>query len=329
MKAVVQHAYGSADVLHVEDVETPAPRDDEVLLRVVAASVHPGDSLLTQGVPYLMRLGTGLARPRTTVPGHDVAGIVEKVGARVRGLTVGDAVFGEGRSTLAEHACAKQDRLVIKPDGLSFAQAAVLPVSGSTALKAMRDVGRVQPGQAVLINGASGGVGVYAVQIAVALGAEVTGVCGSSNVDLVRSLGASDVIDYTVTDVTTTDRRYDVILDNVGTRTLGELRGVLAPQGTLMPNSGTAGGRWLGTLPRVGEAALVSPFVSQRVTTFFASPNPDNLAALADFVLSGAVRAVISGTYTLDKAADAMRVVASGHASGKVVVTVDRDAGEA
>jgi NADPH:quinone reductase-like Zn-dependent oxidoreductase len=330
MKAVVQHSYGLADVLHVEDIELPAIRDDEVLLRVVAASVHAGDSMLMQGIPYVMRLGTGLTRPRKPIPGFDVAGVVEKVGAQVSRFSVVDAVFGEGRSTLAERAAAKQDRLIIKPKSLSFAEAAVLTMSGLTALKAIRDVGHVQAGQSVLINGASGGIGVYAVQIATSLGAEVTGVCGSGNVDLVRSLGAGDVIDYTATDVTTTGRRYDVILDNVGNKTLRELRRVLAPEGTLMPNSGTAGGRWLGTLPQVGQAALTSPFVKQTVRTFFSSPNPDDLAALTDLVVTGAVRPVISGTYTLDQAADAMRVVASGHTSGKVVVTVGpRDSGEA
>ena len=322
MKAVVQREYGPAEVLHVTDVEPPDISEDEVLLRVMAASVHAGDALLMQGIPYVMRLAFGLTRPRTRTPGLDVAGIVEKVGARVSRFSVGDAVFGNGRSTLAELAAAKQDYLTAKPDGLSFEQAAVLTVSGLTALKAMRDVGRVQPGQSVLINGASGGVGVYAVQIATALGADVTGVCGTSNVELVRSLGAKAVIDYTTTDVTDTDRRYDVILDNAGTTSIAEWRRILTPRGTLMPNSGTAGGPWVGTLPRMGQAALTSPFVSQRIRTFLSIPNPADLQALTDLVTSGQVRPVISATYPLEQAAEAMRVVASGHTSGKIAISI-------
>ena len=323
MRAVVQHEYGSADVLRLEDVDPPGIRADEVLVRVVAASVHAGDALLMQGVPYVMRLGTGLRRPRSTIRGLDVAGTVEQVGARVSRFAVGDEVFGNGTGTLAELAAAPADHLVRKPASLSFEQAAVLTVSGLTALKAIRDVGRVQAGQTVLVNGASGGVGVYAVQVAKALGAQVTGVCGSGNVELVRSLGADEVLDYTTTDVTGAGRRYDVILDNVGTRSLGEWRRVLAPHGTLMPNSGTAGGRWVGTLPRMGQAALTSPFVGQRLRTFLSTPNPADLEALTDLVVSGAVRPVISATFTLDDAAAAMRVVTSGHTGGKVVVRVD------
>ena len=322
MMAVVQREYGPAEVLHVTEVEPPDISEDEVLLRVMSASMHAGDALLMQGIPYVMRLAFGLTRPRTRTPGLDVAGIVEKVGARVSRFSVGDAVFGNGRSTLAELAAAKQDYLTAKPDGLSFEQAAVLTVSGLTALKAMRNVGRVQPGQSVLINGASGGVGVYAVQIATALGGDVTGVCGTSNVELVRSLGARTVIDYTTTDVTDTDRRYDVILDNAGTTSIAEWRRILTPRGTLMPNSGTAGGRWVGTLPRMGQAALTSPFVSQRIRTFLSIPNPADLQALTDLVTSGQVRPVISATYPLEQAAEAMRVVASGHTSGKIAISI-------
>ena len=322
MRAVVQREYGPADVLRLEDVDPPTIRDGEVLLRVVAASVHAGDALLMQGVPYLMRLGTGLRRPRSTIRGLDVAGTVAQVGASVTRFAVGDEVFGNGTGTLAELAAARADHLARKPAGLSFEQAAVLTVSGLTALKAIRDVGRVQNGQSVLVNGASGGVGVYAVQVAKALGAYVTGVCGSGNVDLVRSLGADEVLDYTTTDATQTGRRYDVILDNAGTRGLAEWRRVLAPHGTFMPNSGTAGGQWLGTLPRMGQAALTSPFVGQRLRPFLSTPNPADLEALTDLVVSGAVRPVISGTFPLDEAAAAMRVVTSGHTRGKVVVQV-------
>lgn len=327
MRAVVQDEYGPADVLHVEDVDPPRIRDDEVLVRVAAASVHAGDALLMQGIPYVMRVGTGLRRPRSRIRGLDVAGTVEQVGARVTRFAVGDAVFGNGTGTLAELAAAPADQLVAKPASLSFEQAAVLTVSGLTALKAIRDVGRVQAGQTVLVNGASGGVGVYAVQIATALGAHVTGVCGSATTDLVRSLGADEVIDYTTTDVTRSGRRYDVILDNVGTRTLGEWRRVLAPHGTFMPNSGTVGGRWLGPLPQMGAAALTSPFVGQRLRTFLSTPNPADLEALTDLVVSGAVRPVISATFPLDEAVAAMRVVAGGHPGGKVVVQVGPGSG--
>jgi NADPH:quinone reductase-like Zn-dependent oxidoreductase len=322
MRAIVQHEYGSAEVLRLAQVEPPEIRDHEVLIRVAAASVHAGDALLMQGLPRVMRLGTGLTRPRNQIPGLDVAGTIERVGAAVTRFAPGDAVFGNGRGTLAEFAAAKQDQLAAKPAGLSFEQAAVLTVSGLTALKAMRDVGHVQAGQSVLVNGASGGIGVYAVQIAKALGAEVTGVCGPRNVDLVHSLGADEVLDHTTTDFTLTGRRYDVILDNVGNKSLRECRRVLAPRGTLMPNSGTGGGGWFGPLPRMGSATLHSVFTTQRLTVFLSIPNPADLAALTDLVESGAVRPVISATYPLAKAAEAMRIVASRHTSGKVAITV-------
>jgi NADPH:quinone reductase-like Zn-dependent oxidoreductase len=322
MRAVVQHEYGDADVLQLEDVETPRIRDDQLLLKVVAASVHAGDALLMQGIPYVMRLGTGVARPRRGIRGLDVAGIVDEVGSRVTRFAEGDEVFGNGTGTLAEWARAKPKQLTSKPASLSFEQAAVLTVSGLTALRAIRDVGAVQAGQSVLVNGASGGVGVYAVQIAKALGADVTGVCGTRNVDLVRSLGADHVVDYRASDFTESGQRYDVILDNVGNKPLADCLRVLAPHGTLMPNSGTSGGSWLGSLPTMGHAAVRSVFSPQKTTTFLSMPNPDDLEALKDLVLSGAVRPVISGTYPLDQAAEAMRVVQSGHTSGKVVVQV-------
>ena len=322
MRAVVQHDYGPAEVLHIEEVDPPTIGDGDVLVRVVAASVHAGNAMLMQGIPYVMRLGFGLSRPRNPIPGFDLAGVIEEVGSRVSSFTVGDEVFGEGRSSLAELAAAKPERLVRKPQSLAFDEAAVLVVSGLTALKAMRDVGQVQAGQSVLINGASGGVGVYAVQIAKHLGAEVTGVCGPNNVDLVRSLGADDVIDYSSTDVTRTDRRYDVILDNVGNKALADWRRLLTERGTLMPNSGTAGGRWLGTLPRMAEAAVTSRFRRQQAKTFLSTPNSADLQTLVDLVLSGAVRPVISATYSLAEAADAMSVVESGHTSGKVAILI-------
>lgn len=322
MRAVVQHEYGSPDVLHIEDVAAPTAGDGEVVVRVVSTSVHAGNAMLMRGIPYVMRLGFGLSRPRNPIPGLDIAGVVDQVGPGVSRFAVGDEVFGEGRSALAELAPAKHERLIRKPPELSFDEAAVLVVSGLTALKAMRDVAKVQPGQSVLINGASGGVGVYAVQVAKAMGATVTGVCGPTNVELVESLGADQVIDYTATDVTQAGQQYDVILDNVGNVPLSAWRQVLTERGTLMPNSGTAGGRWLGTLPRMGEAAAISLISKQKLATFLSTPNAADLQALTDLVLSGAVRPVISATYSLEEAADAMRVVVSGHTSGKVVITV-------
>jgi NADPH:quinone reductase-like Zn-dependent oxidoreductase len=328
MRAIVQHEYGGADVLRPEDVDVPTIRDEQVLVRVAAASLHAGDALLMQGIPYVMRLGTGLARPRSPIPGLDLAGTVERVGPKVTRFVPGDLVLGNGRGTLAEFAPAKQDHLTHKPKGLSFEQAAVLTVSGLTALRAIRDVGRVQPGQSVLINGASGGIGVYAVQIAKSLGAQVTGVCGPRNIELVHSLGADEVLDHTTTDFTEAGRRYDVILDNVGNKSLGACRRALAPRGTLMPNSGTAGGPWVGPLPRMGAATLASLVTTQRLKVFLSMPNPADLEALTDLVESGAVRPVISATYPLAEAAEAMRVVASGHPSGKVAITVAGGSGD-
>ena len=325
MKAIVQREYGGADVLELVEVDKPDISDDEVLVRVCAASVHAGDVLLMQGTPYVMRAGLGLSRPRNPTPGYDVAGTVEAVGSKVSRLKPGDEVFGNGKGTLAEYAAAKESQLVAKPPGLTFEEAAVLTMSGLTALKAVRDVGKVQPGQTVLINGAAGGIGVYAIQIAKAMGAEVTAVCSTGKADLVRSLGADHVIDYTEEDFTKGDREYDFILDNVGNRSLSDCRRALSPNGTLIPNSGTAGGKWIGPLVSMGQAWVTSPFVSQNLRTFLSTPNEEDLNALVDLVASGDVVPVIGGTYSLDEAAEALRTVADGHAEGKVVVTVAQD----
>ena len=325
MKAIVQREYGGADVLELVEVDKPDISDDEVLVRVCAASVHAGDVLLMQGTPYVMRAGLGLSRPRNPTPGYDVAGTVEAVGSKVSRLKPGDEVFGNGKGTLAEYAAAKESQLVAKPPGLTFEEAAVLTMSGLTALKAVRDVGKVQPGQSVLINGAAGGIGVYAIQIAKAMGAEVTAVCSAGKADLVRSLGADHVIDYTEEDFTQGDNQYDFILDNVGNRSLSDCRRALSPNGTLIPNSGTGGGKWIGPLVSMGQAWVTSPFVSQNLRTFLSTPNEEDLNALVDLVASGDVVPVIGGTYSLDEAAEALRTVADGHAEGKVVVTVARD----
>jgi len=325
MKAIVQREYGDTDVLELAEVDKPEIRDDEVLVRVRAASVHAGDVLLMKGTPYIMRAGLGLSRPRNPTPGFDVAGTVEAVGSKVSRFTAGDEVFGNGKGTLAEYAAAKESQLVAKPPGLTYEEAAVLAVSGLTALKAVRDVGKVQPGQAVLINGAAGGIGVYAVQIAKAMGAEVTAVCSAGKADLVRSLGADHVIDYAEEDFTQGDNQYDFILDNVGNRSLSDCRRALSPNGTLIPNSGTAGGTWIGPLVSMGQAWVTSPFVSQNLRTFLSTPNEKDLNALVDLVESGTVVPVIGSNYSLDEAAEALRTVAGGHAEGKVAITVSGD----
>ena len=325
MKAIIQREYGGADVLELAEIAKPEIRDDEVLIRVRAASVHAGDVLMMQGTPYVMRAGFGLRRPRNPTPGFDVAGTVEAVGSKVLRFKPGDEVFGNGKGTLAEYAAAKESSLVSKPPGLTFEEAAVLTVSGLTALKAVRDVGNVQPGQTVLINGAAGGIGVFAIQIAKAMGAEVTAVCSAGKADLVRSLGADHVIDYAEEDFTQGDRQYDFILDNVGNRSLSDCRQVLSPHGTLIPNSGTAGGQWMGPLVPMGRAWVTSPFVGQQLRTFLSTPNEEDLDALVDLVDSGKVVPVIGNTYPLGDAAEALRTVAGGHAEGKVVVIVAKD----
>lgn len=325
MRAIVQQGYGSPDVLVPAELDRPEIGHDEVLVQVMAASLHAGDALLMRGTPKLWRLGVGLRAPRQPVPGLDLAGRVAAVGAGVNGFTVGDAVFGNGRGTLAEYAAAKSSQLAPMPSGLRFPEAAVLTVSGLTALTGLRDVAKVQPGQTLLINGASGGVGVYAVQVGKALGAHVVAVCGSSNASLVQSLGADEVIDYRTTDFTASQRRYDVILDNVGNHRLRDLRRVLHLRGTLLPNSGTTGGAVLGPLPRMAGATLLSPLVKQRLRVFLSTPNQADLAALSAMVEAGQLRPVLRATYPLAEAAEAMRVVASGHPSGKVAILVGED----
>ena len=268
MRAIVQRCYGSPEVLESADVDRPAVGDDDVLVRVRAASVHPGDYFIMTGEPYVVRLAFGLRRPRHPIPGRDLAGVVAAVGKDVADLQPGDEVFGWSTTgTLAEYACVPADQLVRTPANLSAGQAAAVPTSGLTALQALRDIAHVQPGQAVLITGASGGVGTFAVQIAKALGAEVTGVCSTRNVELVRSVGADHVIDYTRTDFTRTGLRYDVIFDSVEAQSLSEVRRALTPTGTLIPNSGR-GGRWVGPLGRIVKARARSVFTRQTLRPF-------------------------------------------------------------
>jgi NADPH:quinone reductase-like Zn-dependent oxidoreductase len=321
MKAVLQHRYGTPGVLELADVSTPDVSADQVLIRVRAAAIHPGDLLMMEGRPVLMRPLFGLRRPKKATPGYDVAGTVEAVGGDVDLVRPGDDVYGQCDGSCAEYATATKDTVVPKPTGVTFEQAAALPMSGLTALHALRDVARVQPGQRIAINGASGGVGVYAVQIGKALGAHVIGVCSTRNVELVRRLGADEVVDYTQRDFTQTDTPYDVILDNVANHPLSQLRRALAPDGTLIPNNGTSGDQWFGPLPRMVQAFAWSPFVSQRMGLFVSRPSRDDLMALTEMVETRKVQPVIDRTFSLNDTAEAFTYLARGHARGKVVIT--------
>ena len=319
MQAIVQDRYGSAEVLEARDMDRPAIGNDEVLVRVRAASVHVGDWILMTGVPYVMRMGTGLRKPKNPVPGTDVAGTVEAVGAQVQSLRPGDEVFGWCSGAFAEYARAPEDQLVKKPANLTFEQAAAVGVSASTALQLLRDDANVQPGQKVLINGASGGVGTFAVQIAKAFGAEVTGVCSTKNLELVRSIGADHVIDYTQEDFRDGAERYDVILDNVGDRSMADTRRALMPNGTLLSNGG---GHAAGKLGRTIRGFLVSLVVRQQARPSVKTQNRSDLIALKELVEAGQVGSVIGGTYPLGRTADAISHVAAGHARGTLVIAV-------
>jgi NADPH:quinone reductase-like Zn-dependent oxidoreductase len=319
MKAIVHRRYGPPDVLRLEDVPRPVPGPGEVLVRVRAASVFAGDWHVVRGDPFFMRFATGLRRPRNPIPGIDFAGVVEGTGAGVTDLRTGDEVFGFTAGSLAELVCVPADHLAHPPKNLTPQQAAAVPEAGMTALQGLRDQGRVRAGQHVLVIGASGGVGTFAVQIAKALGAEVTGVCGPANLDLVRSIGADHVIDYTRTDVTTAGDRYDVILQLAGTASPRRLRRVLVPGGTLVLSSGQ--GRMAG-VDRILAATLLNPFVRERLAVFVTKENGADLATLADMIASGQVRPVIDRTYPLADAAEAIRYLEAGHARGKVVIAV-------
>lgn len=322
MKAIVQDHYGSAEGLRLAEVDRPVIRDGDVLIRVRAAGVNPADWAMMSGLPYIARPAYGLRTPHTAVRGTDVAGEVEAVGANVTRFRPGDEVFGWCIGAFAEYACAREDALELRPANLTFEEAAAVPMAGLVALQALRDQGRLQVGQKVLINGASGGIGTFAVQIAKVLGAHVTGVCRTSNVDLVRSIGADQVIDYTQVDFTTSDERYDFILDNVGNHSLSSLRGVLAPTGTLVPNGGAFENHWLAGGGRVISALLLSRFVSQNLKPFLVAPNQRDLVALRELLVAGAVRPVIERTYRLSETALAMDHVGAGHTRGKVAIAV-------
>lgn len=327
MRAAVYTEYGPPEMLAVEQIEKPSPADGELLVRVSACSVNSGDWDVLHGTPYLFRTSTGLRRPKNPVLGLAIAGWVEAISANATGFRIGDEVYaGIGKGGFAEFARLPADAAAPKPPSLTFEQAAAVPVAGTTALQALRDVARVEAGQQVLINGASGGVGSFALQIAKAFGAEVTGVCSTRNVDLVRSLGADHIVDYTRDDFTAGGRRYDLIFDNVGNRSLADCRRALKPQGMLIPNSNKGGGRWIGNfLARAIRALVVSPFVSQRLRPFAATEKGEDLVALAELIEAGQVNPVVDRTYPLDETAEALAYYGGGHARGKVVITVGQE----
>jgi NADPH:quinone reductase-like Zn-dependent oxidoreductase len=323
MKAIVQDEYGSADVLELRDVADPVVGDDQVLIRVHAAGCGPDVWHLMTGLPLFARLVIGLRRPKIATPGWDVAGTVEKVGASVTGFRPGDEVMGTVEGSFAELAVGRPDKLVPKPPELTFEQAAAVPISGSTALQALVDAGKVQPGQRVLVIGAAGGVGTFTVQIAKALGATVTGVCRTEKTDLVRSIGADDVIDYTAEDFADGKRRWDLIVDTAGRRPLSNLRRALTPRGTLVVVGGDGGGRVTGGFFRgVLRGPILSLFVGQRLRGLNAKVRLADLQALSEMIDAGQVSPVVGRTYSLVEAADAIREIERGHARGKVVVRV-------
>lgn len=324
MKAIVRCDYGGADVLKLAEIARPVPDDDQVLIKVHAASLNPLDWHYMRGIPYVMRLETGLRKPKSRRLGVDVAGEVVAVGEKVTQFKRGDEVFGASDGSLAEY-CLGKSALTLKPAGVTYPQAAAVPIAGLTALQALRDHGHLQAGQKVLINGASGGVGTFAVQIAKSFGANVTGVCSGSSAALVRSLGADQVIDYTKEDFTKGVQRYDLILDCVGTQPLLGFKKVLKPHGicVLIGGGGPDEGRWIGPIARPLQALLLSPFIGQKMSMMLAEMNHKDLSTLATLMQDGKVRPVIDRTYKLSGTPEAMRYLEKGHAHGKVIVTAE------
>jgi NADPH:quinone reductase-like Zn-dependent oxidoreductase len=325
MQAIVQDAYGSADVLELVDIDRPVPTDNQVLIRVHAAGLHRGDWHVMTGLPYLIRIVVptlGLRKPKVRVRGMDVAGTVEAVGQNVTRFQPGDAVFGWCDGSFAEYACAPEDQLAAKPATLSFEQAAAVPISGFAALQGLRDVGEIQAGQQVLIIGAAGGVGSFAVQLAKAFGAKVTGVASTSQVELVRSIGADEVLDYTRADVTDGTRHWDLILDTAGRRSLSQLRRALTPKGTLVIVGGEGGGRLMGGFTRNLRAPVLSRFVGQRLRMLASKERPEDLQTLRELLEAGKLTPRIGRIYPLREVPEAMRALEAGHTRGKVVITV-------
>ena len=322
MKAIVYTEYGSPDVLHLQDVDKPTPRDDEVLVKVYAVSVNAADLHLLRADPFLIRLSSGLLKPNNTILGSDIAGRVEAVGRNVQQFKPGDEVFGDisagGWGGFAEYVCAHEDALVLKPANLSFEEAAAVPMAAVTALQGLRSKGQIRPGQKVLINGASGGVGLFAVQIAKALGAEVTAVCSTRNLDIARSMGADHVIDYTREDFTQNGHRYDLVLAANGYHSISEYRRVLTPKGTYVMTGGA--------MAQLSEVMLkgiwISMTGSQKMGNLLAKPNKDDLTFIKQLLESGKVKPVIDRCYPLSEVAEAIRYLEEGHAQGKVVITV-------
>ena len=324
MKAIVQERFGPPEVLRLVDTDPPEIGAEDVLVRVYAAALNPYDWHIMRGDPLIARVmgEVGLRKPKARIAGVDAAGRVEAVGANVRGLRPGDEVLGFCRGAFAQYACAQADKVVPKPARLTFEQAAAVPMAGTTALRGIRDVGAVQAGHRVLVNGAAGGIGTYAVQIATALGAEVTGVCSTRNVELVRSIGAEHVVDYTTDDFTDGRVHYDVILDNVGNRPLGRLRRALTPMGILVLNGGGSPGHVLGPVASILRAVVVNRFVRERLRLLPHEQESDQLRTLTGLIEAGKLTPVLDRTYPLADTAEGLRRVEQGHARGKIVVTV-------
>lgn len=323
MKAMVQEMFGPPDVLQLEDIDVPRPGPEDVLVRVEAAALNPYDWYMLRGDPRIARLmGVGLTRPKSRVAGADGAGRVEAVGTNVQDLRGGDEVLGFFRGSFAEYALAAAATVVPKPPGLTFEEAAAVPMAATTALRAIRDVGEVRSGQRVLVNGAAGGVGTFAVQIATALGAEVTAVCSARNADMVRSIGAAYVVDYATQDFTDRREHYDVILDNVGNRPLSRLRRALTPRGTLVLNGGGSPGKVFGAVGSLLKAVVVNTFVRERIRLVPTRVNQDDLLAVTGLIEAGKLRPVLDRTYALAETAQGLRRVEAGHVPGKLVIAV-------
>jgi NADPH:quinone reductase-like Zn-dependent oxidoreductase len=322
MKAITRSEYGPAEILSLNEVPTPEIEDTDVLIKVHASSVNPYDWHFVRGQPYVLRATAGFRRPKNHYMGIDAAGTIVAVGANVTRFQIGDSVFGLARGAFAEYAAADEKRLALKPDALTFALAATMPCAGITALLAVRDEGKVKPGMSVLVNGASGGVGSYAIQIAKSLGAEVTGVCSTRNMELVRNMGAADVIDYSSDDFARRPQRYDVVVDTIGNRSLIDLRRALKPRGTLIV-AGGGHGKWLQPMALLLKATVVSPFVRQRLSGVLAAVTTENLESLCALLTSGAVIPLVDRTYPLSETPAAVEYVEEGHARGKVIISLE------